>query len=125
MPALISVEPQVMKAPKPIASKTKRATRPSKPIPQFLISEAARTVRKPFNAAKHLNYQAPKRVYTMAEIGLEGHGIAPNAVCEPFQLFTPEAIEQMRAEIFSKQVMRDCQYTSGFIKHMVRGMGPE
>ncbi|KAJ3463549.1 hypothetical protein MRS44_008335 [Fusarium solani] len=125
MPALINVAPEVKKAPKPIASKTKRATRPSNPVPQFLIDEAAKTVREPFNAKKHLNYQAPKRIYTMAEIGLEGQGIAPNAVCEPFQLFTPEAIEQMRAEIFSDEVMRECQYTSGFIKNMVRGMGPD
>lgn len=61
----------------------------------------------------------------MAEIGLEGQGIAPNAVCEPFQLFTPEAVEQMRAEAFSEPVLKDFQYTSGFIKNMIRGMGPE
>ncbi|KAF4334899.1 hypothetical protein FBEOM_11259 [Fusarium beomiforme] len=111
--------------PKPIPSKTKRATRPTKPIPQYLIDEAAKTVRKPFDAETHLNYQPPTRIYTMAEIGLEGHGIAPNAVCEPFQLFTPEAVEQMRAEIFSEPVLRDFQYTSGFIKNMIRGMGPD
>ncbi|KAJ4309919.1 hypothetical protein N0V84_011243 [Fusarium piperis] len=95
MPALISVVPEVKRAPKPIASQTKRATRPNNPIPQFLIDEAAGT--------KHLNYQEPKRIYTMAEIGLEGQGIASNA---------------MRAEIFSEEVMRNCQYTSGFIKNM-------
>ncbi|KAF4470608.1 hypothetical protein FALBO_2474 [Fusarium albosuccineum] len=124
MPALIDV-PMGKKAPKPIASKTKRATRPTNPMPQFLIDEAAQTKRESFNAAKHLNYQPPKKIYTMAEIGLEGQGIAPNAVCEPFQLFTPEAVEQMRAEIFSEESLRDCQFTSGFIKNMVRGMGPD
>ncbi|KAJ4263494.1 hypothetical protein NW762_006313 [Fusarium torreyae] len=124
MPALLHELP-VKRAPKPIASKTKRATKPSNPMPQFLIDEAAKTVREPFNAEKHLNYEAPKNIYTMASIGLEGQGIAPNAVCDPFQLFTPEAVEQMRAEIFSEPVLRDCQYTSGFIKNMIRGMGPD
>ncbi|KAM5349076.1 hypothetical protein ACJ41O_008899 [Fusarium nematophilum] len=123
MPALI-VEP-VKKAPKPVASKTKRATRPTNPIPQFLIDEAAATRREPFNPAKHLNYSPPKKIYTMKEIGLEGQGIAPNAVSDPFPLFSAEAVEQMRAEIFSEEALRDCQFTSGFIKNMVRGMGPD
>ncbi|KAF4975203.1 hypothetical protein FZEAL_7979 [Fusarium zealandicum] len=116
MPALVDTSPK--RAPKPIASSTKRATRPSNPIPQFLIDEASKTVREPFNAARHLNYKAPNNIYTMAEIGLEGQGIAPNAVCEPFQLFPPEAVEQMRAEIFSEACLRDCQFASGFIKNM-------
>ena len=61
----------------------------------------------------------------MKEIGLEGHGISPVAVSEPFSLFTTEAVKQMRAEIFSEPVLRDCQYASTFAKNMVRGMGRE
>lgn len=124
MPALVET-PIPRKAPKPIASKTKRATRPTNTIPQFLIDEAAMTKRQPFDAKKHLNYVPPRSITSMKDIGLEGCGIAPTAVCEPFQLFTPEAVEQMRAEIFSEPVLRDCQYTSGFIKNMIRGMGPK
>lgn len=60
----------------------------------------------------------------MKEIGLEGHGVSPNAASEPFPLSTEEAVRQMRTEVFSEEVMRDCQYTSTFIKNMVRGMGP-
>ncbi|KAE8326277.1 hypothetical protein BDV39DRAFT_206171 [Aspergillus sergii] len=30
----------------------------------------------------------------------------------------------MRAEIFSDEALKGCQYTSTFIKNMVRGMGP-
>lgn len=60
----------------------------------------------------------------MKEIGLEGQGISPHAATEPFPLFTEEAIQQMRAEIFSEQVLAECQYSSTFNKNMVRGMGP-
>lgn len=60
----------------------------------------------------------------MKEIGLEGHGISPNAVSEPFFIFTEEAIKQIRAEVFSEPVLESCQYSSTFVKNMVRGMGP-
>ena len=59
----------------------------------------------------------------MEEIGLGGHGISPVAASEPFPLFTPEAIKQFRAEIFSEPVLEDCQYASTFAKNMIRGMG--
>ena len=61
----------------------------------------------------------------MEDIGLPGHGISPVAASEPFPLFTVDAIRQIRAEIFSDPVLRDCQYSSSFAKNMVRGMGRE
>ncbi|CAG8060834.1 unnamed protein product [Penicillium salamii] len=70
-----------------------------------------------------MSYQPPSKIYTMREIGLEGQGISPNAVTAPFQLFTEEAIKQMRAEIFSQDVMDNCQYMSAFVKSTIRGMG--
>lgn len=113
-----------IEAPVPVAPATKKATRPANQIPQSMVDDARTVKRESFDPNKHLNCAAPSRIYTMKEIGLEGHGISPNAASEPFPLFTEEAIRQMRAEIFSEEVMRDCQYTSTFIKNMVRGMGP-
>ncbi|KAL4747476.1 hypothetical protein BDW72DRAFT_206431 [Aspergillus terricola var. indicus] len=81
-----------------IGPATKKATRPSSELPQSLIQGA--------------------------KIGLKGHGISPHAASEPFSLFTQEAIAQMREEIFDEKVLADCQYSSTFNKHMVRGMGP-
>ncbi|KAJ6157259.1 hypothetical protein N7497_006144 [Penicillium chrysogenum] len=49
----------------------------------------------------------------------------PVAASDPFPLFTPEAIRQMRAEIFSDPVLTNCQYASTFAKNMIRGMGRE
>ncbi|OGM47783.1 hypothetical protein ABOM_003322 [Aspergillus bombycis] len=117
--ALLAPEPPVV-----IGPATRKATRPSSTLPQSLIDGARIPQKDTFDPSKHLNFQPPKRIYTMEEIGLEGQGISPHAGSEPFSLFNEEAIRQMRAEIFSDEVLADCQYSSTFNKHMVRGMGP-
>lgn len=89
-----------------------------------MVDDARTVKRESFDPTKHLDCGTPSRIYTMKEIGLEGHGVSRNAASEPFPLFTEEAARQMRTEIFSEEVMRDCQCTSTFIKNMVRGMGP-
>ncbi|KAI5456600.1 hypothetical protein BGZ63DRAFT_366747 [Mariannaea sp. PMI_226] len=122
MPSAVPITPPP--APHVVGPSTKKATRPTGNVPQFLIDEAAATKREAFDAAKHVKFQPPANIVTMKDIGLEGHGIAPNAVSDPFPLFTEEAIMQMRAEIFSKECLEECQYSSTFIKRMVRGMGP-
>lgn len=117
----------IMPSPAPpivIGPATKKATRPSNKLPQFLIEGTSITKKESFDPKEHLNFELPKKIYTMKEIGLEGHGISPNAVSEPFPLFTEEAIKQMRAEIFSETVLESCQYTSTFNKNMIRSMGP-
>jgi hypothetical protein len=103
---------------------TKRATRPTNALPKSLIDNARTVEREPFDVGKHLDISPPQRLYTMAEIGLEGQGISPTAASEPFPLFTPEAVQQMRAEIFSEPVLASCQYASSFAKNMIRGFGP-
>lgn len=113
------VEPPVV-----IGPSTKKATRPSNELPQSLIQGAKVTQKESFDPAKHMNFQRPKTIYTMEQIGLKGHGISPHAASEPFPLFTQEAVSQMRAEIFDEKVLEECQYCSTFNKNMVRGMGP-
>ncbi|RAL08073.1 uncharacterized protein BO97DRAFT_228905 [Aspergillus homomorphus CBS 101889] len=115
----IDVEPPTV-----IGPATKKATRPSNALPQSLIQGAKVAKRESFDPAKHLSFQPPKSIYTMEQLGLQGHGISPNAASEPFPLFTQEAIAQMRAEIFDEKVLAECQYSSTFNKNMVRGMGP-
>lgn len=120
--ATISQPPPV--APTVVGPSTKQATRPSNPLPQYLNDEANLTPREEFDSSKHLDFRPPGNIITMKEIGLEGYGISPNAVSEPFPLFSQDAIKQIRAEVFSDEVLRDCQYSSSFVKNMVRGMGP-
>ncbi|KAJ5337831.1 hypothetical protein N7452_004559 [Penicillium brevicompactum] len=116
--SFIDVEPPVV-----IGPKTKKATRPTNQLPQSLIQGAKVAKKDVFDPAKHLNFQPPKSIYTMEQIGLKGHGISPNAATEPFPLFTQDAIAQIRAEIFDEKVLEECQYSSTFNKNMVRGMG--
>lgn len=102
-----------------------RARRPTNELPQWLIDEARVPFKDTFDAKRHLNFKPPSGVLEMKDIGLEGRGISPVAASEPFPLFTHEAVKQIRAEIFSKPVLKDCQYASSFAKNMVRGMGRE
>lgn len=124
----VDVEPPVV-----IGPSTKKATRPSNELPQSLIQGAKIAKKESFDPVKHVNFQPPRSIYTMEQVGLEGHGISPrveghgispHAATEPFPLFTEEAITQMRAEIFDEKVLAECQYCSTFNKNMVRGMGP-
>lgn len=126
MPGL-TIAPQIQrpKAPQVIGPKTKKATRPTVGIPDFLIDEARQTEPVRWDAEKHLAYEAPAKIVTMKEIGLEGHGISANAVTDPFPLFSKEAIIQMRREIFSEPVLENCRYSSTFNANMIRGMGHE
>ncbi|KAL2802778.1 hypothetical protein BJX63DRAFT_437552 [Aspergillus granulosus] len=104
---------------------TKKATRPTRILPRSLIENARipPSQRVPFNPSKHIAYEPPAKIHKMADFGLEGAGISPNAISEPFRLFTTEAIRQMRAEVFSEEVLVNCQYASSFCSNMIRGMG--
>lgn len=111
-------------APTITGPKIREPTRPTNQLPQSLIDNARQVERVPFDPKKHLNVVDPEKIYTMEEIGLGGQGISSTAASAPFSLFTPEAILQMRAEIFSEPVLRTCQYESDFAKNMIRGYGP-
>jgi hypothetical protein len=90
-----------------------------------MIDEAKAVEPEAFNPEKHIVFQKPESILSMKEIGLEGCGVSVNAASAPFKLFSHDAIRQMRREIFSEQVLKDCQYTSTFSKNMVRGMNHE
>jgi len=128
MPGLVTSAPVTStpwpQAPVVVGPTTKSATRPTNILPAYLRDDASKTIREDFDASKHLNFQQPKNIVKMKDIGLEGLGISPNAVSEPFPLFTQEAIEQIRAEVFSDEVLEECQFASAFCRNMIRGMGP-
>lgn len=123
--ALISTPSPAPRAPTVIGPKTKKATRPTRILPRSLIEGAKVPQKRTFDPAEHLDFQPPEKIHKMADLGLEGAGISPNAISEPFPLFTQDAIKQMRSEIFSEPVLRDCQYASTFCTNMIRGMGHE
>ncbi|PLB54904.1 hypothetical protein P170DRAFT_483704 [Aspergillus steynii IBT 23096] len=110
-------------APTVVGPTTKKATRPTRQLPRSLIEGAKVEKKMPFDPDTHIIYQPPEKIHLMSELGLEGAGISPNAISEPFPLFSEAAIKQMRAEIFSDPVLADCQYASTFCTNMIRGMG--
>ncbi|KKY29017.1 hypothetical protein UCRPC4_g00206 [Phaeomoniella chlamydospora] len=90
------------------------------------VGALASVPKVPFDASKHVTFTSPSKVYTMKDLSLpEDCGISPVAVSEPFPLFSPEAIQQMRAEVLSKDVWENCQYSSNLSQCQLRGMAPE
>lgn len=79
-----------------------------------------------FNPQVHLVYQAPKNVYTMEDLALPANnGVSPVAVSEPFPLFSPEAVDRMRAEVLSDVVMGQYSYSSDIAPKQLRGYAPK
>lgn len=75
-----------------------------------------------FDPKKHLNFTPPAKTLTMSDLKLpESTGVSPFAVSDPFQLFTQEAVQRMRAEIFSKEVLENCKYSSNLAQCQLRG----
>ncbi|KAI1369230.1 hypothetical protein F5Y08DRAFT_148161 [Xylaria arbuscula] len=75
-----------------------------------------------FTPSKHLAFKEMPKVHTMKELGFsETIGVSPIAVSEPFQLFTDEAVMQMRREALSPDVFENCQYSSNLAHCYLRG----
>ena len=79
-----------------------------------------------FKPSKHLGYKDPEKIWTMEEIGYsKDRGVSPIAVSQPFQLFTEEAVHEMRREIFKPEVMENCKYSSNIAACQLRGYAPK
>ena len=79
-----------------------------------------------FDPAKHLNFSAPAKVTIMKDIGFsEDIGISPVAVSDAFPLFSQEAVEMMRTEVFSDEVWKNCRYSSNIAACQLRGFCPK
>ena len=75
-----------------------------------------------FDPKKHLSYVPPREILTMQDLGFpKDIGVSPVAVSQPFQLFSEEAIDAMRAEIFQKDVQENCTFSSNIAARQLRG----
>ena len=94
------------------------------PLIQPISAQAIST--DAFDPKKHIGFSPPSKIYTMRDLNLpEDTGVSPVAVSEPFPLFTREAIHRMRAEILSKDVWENCQYSSNLAQCQLRGFAPK
>ena len=79
-----------------------------------------------FDPAQHLAFEPPERILMMTDIGYtEDTGISPVAVSEPFQLFTPEAVQNFRDECLSDDVFANCLVKSNIAACQLRGYAPK
>ncbi|KAF1943655.1 hypothetical protein EJ02DRAFT_453135 [Clathrospora elynae] len=75
-----------------------------------------------FDPTKHLAFKDAPEVLTMGDIGFaENIGVSPIAVTQPFQLFSPEAIEIMRSEIAKPVVTKNHTFSSNIAASQLRG----
>ncbi|PQE25234.1 ubiquitin-conjugating enzyme e2 protein [Rutstroemia sp. NJR-2017a WRK4] len=94
---------------------------------KYLASEhRPQAVGKLFQPESHLQYEEPSYIHSMEEIGYSAtSGVSPVAVSEPFRLFSEEAVNIMRAEIFDKEVQEKYSYTSDIAPKQLRGYAPD
>lgn len=79
-----------------------------------------------FDPKRHMAFKIPSKTLTMEDLGYpDDTGVSPVACSEPFQLFTPEAIQAMRAEIFKPEVREKCTYSSNIGACQLRGYAKE
>ena len=102
----------------------KKAIRSTAALPESLLEQARATKPERFDPVKHVRFEQPEKIWTMEDVGFPGKGISTTAVSAPFPLFTQDAVNQMRAEVFSERVLTECRFKSGFVKDTVRGMMP-
>lgn len=77
-----------------------------------------------FDPAAHLVGDLPNKKISMKEVGFaEDIGVSPVAVSHPFRLFTQEAVEIMRKEIFD--IPDKYKFQSNIAKSQLRGYARE
>jgi len=79
-----------------------------------------------FDPAEHLAFKAPPEIIMMKDIGYaEDTGVSPVAVSQPFQLFSSSAVQQIRDEVLSPDVMSKFEYKSNIAACQIRGYCPQ
>ncbi|KAK2762979.1 hypothetical protein CKAH01_16010 [Colletotrichum kahawae] len=79
-----------------------------------------------FNPDQHLAFVEDPKKLTLKDVSLpEDIGISPVACSEPFPLFTEEAIQMMRQEIFTTEVWENCLHSTSFAPCQLRGHCPK
>jgi hypothetical protein len=79
-----------------------------------------------FVPERHIAFEEPSDILMMKDIGYaEDVGVSPVAVTQPFQLFSPEAIQIMRSEIAKPEVKAGHHYASNIASDQLRGYARE
>ncbi len=94
-----------------------------------IIRDAARKLDAScvtFESKRHLYFVPPPQVIRMEDIGYtEDTGVSPVAVSQPFQLFSLDAVQHMRSEIFQAEVINNYKFSSNIAAFQLRGYSPK
>lgn len=88
---------------------------------KMVEQKTMRTSTSTFSPESHIGFNKFPKTYSMSDIELPDSPLSSFAVSEPFQLFTVEAIQRMRAEIFKPEVMENFSYSSNLAQCQLRG----
>jgi hypothetical protein len=74
-----------------------------------------------FDPEHHLAFKTEPKTISMEELcASSDQAISPVAISEPFPLFTKEAVQNMRNEIFTKEVWENCTWSTEFAHCQIR-----
>ncbi|KAF1355076.1 hypothetical protein BDV97DRAFT_289886 [Delphinella strobiligena] len=94
-----------------------------------IIQEASakrKAIDVDFDPKRHIQFKPPPEIMMMKDLGYaDDTGVSPVAVSQPFQLFSTEAIHQMRTEVMNSKVMEECKYQSNIAACQIRGYAPK
>lgn len=94
---------------------------PNKGLHSAAIAQTSK-VAFDFVPEKHLAFKGAPKVLTMQDIGFTTNiGVSPIAVTQPFELFSHEAIQIMRSEIFEPTVTKNHTFSSNIAAAQLRG----
>ena len=103
-----------------VTSLLKGSTPGFRPVINEKLQKASGT--EEFDPKKHIDFKFPSEVHSMADLKLPVEfGVSPIAVSEPFPLFSEDAVQCMRGEIFRPEVWENCQYSSNLAQCQLRG----
>ncbi|KAK1625413.1 hypothetical protein BDP81DRAFT_463939 [Colletotrichum phormii] len=96
------------------------------PIIKDDLKPALPTKPETFNPDKHLAFVHDPKKLSLKDVSLpEDVEISPVACSEQFHLFTEEAIQNMRQEIFTTEVWENCLHSTRFAPCQLRGHCPK
>ncbi|KAG0650767.1 hypothetical protein D0Z07_2827 [Hyphodiscus hymeniophilus] len=77
-----------------------------------------------FDPTKHLSYQPPSSVISLADVSLPPSPISPVASSVPFPLLSQSAIHEHRKELFSADALNNCLWHKRPDVAFIRGAAP-
>ena len=74
-----------------------------------------------FDPEKHLGYASDPKTFSLSDMGvISEQSISSVAISEPFPLFTEEAVQAMRSELFTQEVWENCKFSTEFAHCQIR-----